>query len=85
MSKAAIPATTASDAPASTPSSAGSASGLRVTPCITAPASPRAAADKKADHRAGTRSSRMMRWSLFVGSNSKKASTIVSSGIAFEP
>ena len=39
----AIPATTASDAPMLIPRTPGSASGLRVTPCMTAPESPSAA------------------------------------------
>ena len=38
----AVPRTMPSEAPALTPSSPGSASGLRVTACITAPATPRA-------------------------------------------
>ena len=60
--------------PASTPRSAGSASGLRVTPCITAPARPSAAPTSRPTTVRGTRSARTMRWSLFVGSNSMKAS-----------
>ena len=67
------------------PSSAGSASGLRVTPCITAPARPRAAPTSSPITVRGTRSERTMRWSLLCGSNSLKASHTVCSGIALAP
>ena len=48
--------TTAHDAPASTPSSPGSASGLRVWPCIRAPATPSAMPTAMASTVRGTRS-----------------------------
>ena len=52
----AIAATTASAAPALTPRMPGSASGLRATPCIAAPARPRASPDEQAGRRVrGTR------------------------------
>ena len=59
-----MPTTTASAAPASTPRRPGSASGLRVTPCISAPARPRAAPTPRPSSVRGTRSSRTIRWSV---------------------
>ena len=58
--------TTANEAPAVTPSRPGSPSGLRVWPCISAPAMPSASAGQQAEHVRGTRSSRTItasRWS----------------------
>ena len=49
------PTTTASAAPASTPRMPGSASGLRVTPCMTPPASPRAPPTPRPRSVRGTR------------------------------
>ncbi len=53
--KNAMPMTTASDAPMLTPRMPGSASGLRVTPCITAPDSPSAAPTSTASTVRGIR------------------------------
>ena len=50
--------TTAADAPALTPSSPGSASGLRVSACISAPASPSATPTAIPSSVRGTRRSR---------------------------
>lgn len=53
--------TTANDAPAFTPRSPGSASGLRVTACITAPLTPSATPTSNATTVRGRRSSRTTR------------------------
>ncbi|MNT04791.1 hypothetical protein D3C72_1393830 [compost metagenome] len=50
-----MPMTTASDAPMFTPRMPGSASGLRVTPCMMAPASPSAAPESRASSVRGRR------------------------------
>ena len=55
IEKNAIPVTTARAAPLVTPRMPGSASGLRVTPCITAPDSPSAAPISRARSVRGTR------------------------------
>ena len=55
IEKNAIPVTTARAAPLVTPRMPGSASGLRVTPCITAPDSPSAAPISRASSVRGTR------------------------------
>ena len=54
MPNQAMPITTASAAPVLTPRMPGSASGLRVTPCITVPATPRAAPARTASRVLGT-------------------------------
>ena len=60
--------TTNSAAPALTPRMPGSASGLRVTPCITAPANPSATPTSSPTIVRGTRSDRTIRWSFNVES-----------------
>ena len=55
-------------APALTPRMPGSASGLRVTPCMTAPPTPSAAPTSRPTIVRGMRSARTMRWSVLVRS-----------------
>ena len=83
--KTAMPATTAKAAPALTPSRPGSASGLRVTPCMTAPARPRAAPTTRPSSVRGTRSSRTINWSSTDAVEGKTASQAWRHGIDLAP
>ncbi len=76
---------TATAAPALMPSSPGSAKGLRVTACITAPATPKARPARIATIVRGIRNSRIIRcWSFWI-SGDHKASNVSPSGIDREP
>ena len=77
--------TTASDAPASIPRIPGSANGLRVTPCITAPDRPSATPTSTPSTVRGTRRLRTMRWSFRLASWCQTASHTVPRAIGFDP
>src|SRR5690625_3083760 len=77
--------TTNRDAPALIPSRPGSASGLRVTPCISVPARPRAAPTSSPTAVRGSRWSRTTLWSLSPGTRAVRASTTAPSGTSRAP
>ena len=72
-----MPITTNSAAPALTPRMPGSASGLRVSPCIIVPATPSAAPTSRPTIDAGTRNVRTISSSGLLGSYEKMASMTV--------
>lgn len=80
----AMPRTTAIEAPALSPRIPGSASGLRVIPCITAPARPREAPTSSASTVRGTRPCTAAS-AIESGSGAVSAGQISPSGISREP
>ncbi len=84
-SNSATPTITASAAPALIPSRPGSASGLRVSACISAPATPSAAPASSATRVRGRRSSRTTRWRSSCGSTACRASRVTARGTGREP
>ncbi len=84
-SNSATPTITASAAPALIPSRPGSASELRVSACISAPATPSAAPASSATRVRGRRSSRTTRWRSSCGSTACRASRVTARGTGREP
>src|SRR6478609_11100319 len=79
-----MPVTTARAAPALTPMMPGSASGLRATPCMAAPARPRALPANRPRTARGIRAWTTA-WSPFAGSNAASACHTVPRGTSRAP